>query len=137
MSERIFIENYWTPIPGYYPYEAYPTGEIRNGVTKHIMTPQTWSTNGDGYEQKYQYVSLHINRKPVKPPVHRLIAMTFLPWPPGDLNEYDVDHLDYDPTHNDFMNLRWLPKEINRVLKADTNPEARRKIVEKCYEMIK
>ena len=137
MNERTFIENYWTPIPGYYPYEAYPTGEIRHGETKKILAQCTNSHNGDGYEQKYQFVNIYANGKRTTRLVHRLIAMTFLPWPPGDISEYDVDHLDYDPTHNDFMNLRWLPKEINRVLKSDINPEARRKIVERCYEMIK
>lgn len=135
MNEINFNENYWTPIPGYYPYEAYPTGEIRNGRTKRILTPRT--IHSHSLEDVYQVVDVHINGKRFTRLVHRLIAMTFLPWPPGDLNEYEVDHLNHDPTRNDFMNLRWLPKKINHMLKENISDETRRKIVERCYEMIK
>lgn len=135
MNEIKFNENYWTPIPGYYPYEAYPTGEIRNGRTKHIMATKSVAIHGVDYN--YRQVHLFIDGKHVYKYVHQLIAMTFLPWPPGDINEYDVDHLDHDPLRNDFMNLRWLPKGINRALKSGISEEARRKVVERCYEMIK
>lgn len=137
MSEIKFNENYWTPIPGYYPYEAYPTGEIRNCETKHILTPQKTGRDGRGCEQKYVKVCLSINGKSIHKKVHRLIALTFLPRPTGDIHDYDVDHLDHDPTHNSIMNLRWLPKKINRALQAGIKPEKYRKLVEEFYKTIK
>lgn len=136
VHEISFNDNYWTPIPGHYPYEAYPTGEIRNMKTKRIMTQQTKSFSGNGYEQTYKFVHLRVDGRDVYPFIHRLIAMTFLPWPTGDLDAYDVDHIDRDPTNNDILNLRWLPKEINRALKSGIKPATRRRIVEEYFKTI-
>lgn len=135
MAERVFDKNLWTPIPGYYPYAAYPTGEIMNMITKRILTPQTIKYDGHGREQTYQVVDLSINGKHVRPRIHRLIAMTFLPWPSMNLDDYDVDHLDYDPTHNDILNLRWLPKRINCMLKSNASTETRQRAVEEYLKM--
>lgn len=137
MAERVFDKNLWTPIPGYYPYAAYPTGEIMNMMTKKILTPSAVGPryDGDNSAHDYQVVYLRIEGKTVKRLVHRLIAMTFLPWPSGDLNDYDVDHLDYDPTHNDILNLRWLPKRINCMLKSNASTETRQRAVEEYLKM--
>lgn len=133
MADRIFNENLWTPIPRHYPYEAYPTGEIRNMITKKILSPFT--VNCRGYDTKYQQVKLTINGKRIGRYVHRLIAMTFLPWPSMNLDEYDVDHLDYDPSHNDILNLRWMPKKINNMLKSNATAETRQRAVEEYLKM--
>lgn len=137
MAERVFDKNLWTPIPGYYPYAAYPTGEIMNMITKRILTPHTCSRDGRGKKQTYQYVFLTIDGKSVHRYVHRLIAMTFLPWPSTNLDEYDVDHLDYDPMHNDILNLRWLPKRVNNLLKSNASTEVRQRAVEEYLKMFK
>ncbi len=130
MSEIIYDENLWRPIPGYYPYEAYPTGEIRNTITGFIVSQSFVKRDGRGCNQKYLKVNLRHEGKQTQKLVHRLIAMTFLPRPKGNLDDYEVDHLDHDPTNNDFMNLRWLPKRINHMLQPRINSETRRRIVE-------
>lgn len=131
----MFDERLWRPIPGYYPYEAYPTGEIRNGKTGRVLKPRSNRAQND-YRVKYPYYLVKINGK--KMLVHRLIALTFLRTPGNiPVNELDVDHMDGNTENNRIENLRWLPKSINRALKRNTSVEKRRKLCEEYVRILK
>lgn len=121
-------EELWTPIPGFYPYEAHPMGKIRNCRTKKILKSEG-SASGCGYER----VRVTVSDRTKRTPVHRLIALTFLPRPSGDLENFVVDHIDYNVHNNNIFNLRWLPKEINRIRRRTTHPETLQKAIERFF----
>lgn len=104
----------WKRIPNLQPYEAHPDGRIRNGKTLKVLTPQ----------DDRGYLKLRIRGRQRR--VHRLIALTFIPCP-GDPDEYDVDHKDFDKHNNAVSNLRWLPKLQNAVRQPHTREETLRK----------
>lgn len=73
-----------------------------NGKPK-ILTPQT---NYLGYK----YMNLTIDGKNVKPKLHRLVALAFLPNPE---NKTDVNHIDRDKSNNRLDNLEWTTHKEN------------------------
>lgn len=66
----------------------------------------------------YQLVELNYNGKAKCYPVHRLVAMAFIPNPE---NKPHVDHIDTITSNNSVENLRWVtPKEnVNNPLTRD------------------
>lgn len=89
----------WLRIPGTH-YEASDKGNIRNADTMQILKAQD---NGRGY------LVVKINGKTKR--VHRLIMETWKACP--NMNELDVDHIDYDKHNNALSNLRWLEKDVS------------------------
>jgi hypothetical protein len=61
---------------------------------------------------KYGYYRtiLHGNGKRITPPIHRLVALAFIPNP----NNYDqIDHIDTNKFNNNVCNLRWCTCKEN------------------------
>ena len=130
----IINDQLWKAVPDFPCYEAHPTGLIRNAITGKPVSQSAW---GGGYTNKGVRVYLRVNLRDANGNkkdmgVHRVIASTFINLPAiEDEYNWDVDHIDHDPTNNDVRNLRWLPAKLNRVLRRNVRPEvARQRILE-------
>jgi hypothetical protein len=102
-------------------YFIFSDGQIfslkRNIYLSHIL-------NHDGY------VRVFINKG--NKPVHRLLALAFIPNP---LNKSDVDHIDRDKSNNTVGNLRWATKsENNHNRSIDSNNKSGYDCIFKTYE---
>jgi hypothetical protein len=81
-------------------YEVSSHGRVRR-IGGRVLRDQP---SGAGYRK------VHLGRR-CQALVHALVAEAFHgPRPPG----HDVDHKDWDRTHNHASNLRWLPAPENR-----------------------
>jgi hypothetical protein len=108
----------WKDIPGLEGfYQASTEGRIRsidrivkqrNNGTQYkrgkILSP---AISGIGY----CVCALSKENKLVSYPVHRLIAMTWLGFPPP--NMYEVNHLDGNKQNNNYLNLEWSNRVNN------------------------
>lgn len=119
-DEEIALEE-WRAIPGFEgKYEASTMGRIRS------LDHFSYSRNRCGKmkrlergqikrfaltQSKYQRVALSVQGKGrVTFPVHRLIALTFIPNPK---NKPCIDHIDTNPSNNRVTNLRWCTQSEN------------------------
>lgn len=100
MAEEIksaFIEGYDNQ------YIIYSNGEVFSVKSGRYLNP--W-LNPNGYK----VVSLSKNSRVKKHPVHRLVALYFIPNPN---NKICVDHINNDILNNDISNLRWATYQEN------------------------
>ena len=81
-----------------YNYSINEYGIVRNDATDRIK--EHYKNNNNGY----LYVDLWKNNKSHKFPIHRLIAIYFIPNPD---NKPTVDHINGNRTDNRIENLRW------------------------------
>lgn len=88
----------WVKIEQNENYSINEKGEVRNDTSGKIKSQYVCKGNG------YLYVDLWKNNKGTKYPVHRLLAMAFIPNPQ---NKPTIDHIDKNRTNNDLSNLRW------------------------------
>lgn len=128
----IINEQLWKAVPGFPCFECHPTGLIRNAITGKLVSH---TVNSDKFGSKYTKVTIFdANGTKKNPLVHRVVASTFIDIPPvEDEYNWDVDHIDHDPTNNDVRNLRWLPAKLNRVLRRNVRPEVARQRVLEYY----
>ena len=93
----------WAKIKGFENYEVSESGFVRNTITGKVLKPtlNTWG---------YPSITLCADGKRKYVPVHRLVAVTFIPNPEG-LPE--VNHLDENKTNNAVWNLEWTTKKAN------------------------
>ena len=84
-------------------YDISTLGRIRNNKTGHIIKP-------DKEEKGYCRLSIKVNGKKKHYPVHRLVAMAFIPNPE---NKAQVDHIDNNKENNRVDNLRWCSNKEN------------------------
>lgn len=128
----IINDQLWKAVPGFPCYDAHPTGLIRNAITGKLIAQSAYSPNVKYKEYRAKNCTLRdANGKWKSQNVHYIIASTFIDIPAieGEDN-WDVDHIDHNPSNNDVRNLRWLPASINRSLQRTTKPEvARQKIL--------
>lgn len=93
------METTWKAIPGFAGYEASTSGEIRNAKTKRIIKTEAQRKN-------YRF----INIADCMQPVHRLVALTFVPAVEG--KRY-VNHKNNDKRDNRAENLEWVTNSEN------------------------
>jgi len=105
-----------TDFPGYFITR---TGEVwserRNGRCPCTGPLRRVRPKTSGTWYRYPRVVLYKNSKRCTKNVHRLLAETFIPKPPGATL---VRHLDDDPTNNDLTNLAWGQELDNKMDKV-------------------
>lgn len=79
-------------------YSINKKGEIKNNITKKILSPSINKDSG------YYQIDLWKNNKSKKYTLHRLVASNFIP---NLENKPTVDHIDGNRLNNDISNLRW------------------------------
>ena len=79
-------------------YSINEKGEIKNNITKKILSPSINKDSG------YYQIDLWKNNKSRKYTLHRLVASNFIP---NLENRPTVDHIDGNRLNNDISNLRW------------------------------
>ena len=84
-------------------YSVSNLGRVRNDKTNHIIKP-------DKEEKGYCRLSVKIGGKRKHFPIHRLVAIAFIPNPN---NKSQVDHIDNDKNNNRVDNLRWVSNKEN------------------------
>lgn len=95
----------WRDIKGYEnKYQVNQFGHVRNVITNKRLY------GSPDPRQGYLRVDLRKNgvRKTYR--IHRLVAEAFIP----NSDNYDtVDHIDFNRTNNNVLNLRWMSLEEN------------------------
>lgn len=89
----------WKEIPGYgQKYAVSTDGRVMNTKTGRILKQGTYGNN------QYKNVCLSHESMLKTYPIHRLVALAFIPNPEG---KTCVDHIDRNPSNNNVTNLRW------------------------------
>lgn len=115
----------WKPIPGFEErYEVSDQGRVRSLVSGRVLTP---NDNGRGYLQAHLYAGGRHTRSVAL--VHRLVAKAFLPPPESEKDE--VNHKDFDKSHNAVKNLEWCchQSNVDHALAAGRQPDKRLAVV--------
>jgi hypothetical protein len=79
-------------------YSINEKGEIKNNITKKILSPSINKDSG------YYQIDLWKDNKSKKYTLHRLVANNFIP---NLENKPTVDHIDGNRLNNNVSNLRW------------------------------
>lgn len=100
--KQICNSNYWISNYGRlksysYRYEIYEPAE------QFLNKP-----NG------YYRIALMLNKDRKNFYVHRLVAQYFLENPSGDIQDYQVHHIDGNRQNNYYKNLKWVTKQEHR-----------------------
>ena len=97
-------EVVWKTINGYDGYEVSDDGRVYNTKTDKFL-------NGTVNNCGYLTITLRKDKKSKQFPMHRLVALAFIPNP--DKKEY-VRHRDSDNLNNEPANLYWMSYEEYR-----------------------
>ena len=116
--EPLNLENeLWKEIPEYEGfYMISNLGRVKSCATPRTTSPYYKSNrkpkilkpliNKDGYCE----ARLCINGKVKRPLIHRLVAKAFIPNPE---NKPEINHLDFNKTNNNYMNIEWCTQKEN------------------------
>jgi hypothetical protein len=95
--------EYFRAVDGFLNYEVSTDGRVRNSKTGRILKAGVNST-------RHLRVCLSKDRQPSFMYVHRLVATAFC----NNENNYNVvDHIDRNPSNNNYHNLRWSTHSEN------------------------
>lgn len=87
-------------------YEVSNYGRVKSFHTKK---PRILKHHLSGRDKSYPYIKLFKDEKRHGVPIHRLVAIAFIPNPE---NKKEVNHIDGNKQNNYFKNLEWVsPKE--------------------------
>ena len=101
------MQEVWKEIPGFETkYAVSSFGNVKNLKRNKLLSPSKSKSN------HYLKFSLGLGKKDKMwtIPVHRLVAMTFLPNP---YNLPEVHHIDHNKENNRLDNLQWVSKSDN------------------------
>ena len=115
------MNEIWKAIEDYPNYEVSNLGNVRNKKTKRVLRPAKLNT---GYLQVRIKDSTGVYRGRN---IHRLAMITFNPV--ENMDDLQVDHIDFNRQNNCLENLRWLTPTENRRRKSGSN---RKKVL--CVE---
>lgn len=114
------LEEIWLPIFGYENrYKVSNLGQIKSLNTNKIL-------RGESTKDGYIRVRLWNGKKYTSKMVHCLVAEAFIPLP-DTINQYEVDHIDNNVTHNSVDNLQWLTHKKNLDKSFDLNHQQKPK----------
>lgn len=100
------LEEVWLPILGYEDrYEVSNLGKVKSLKSNVILRGQSTK---DGYIR----VRLWNGHDYASKMIHCLVAEAFISKPDNE-NQYEVDHIDNDVSHNSVDNLQWLTHKEN------------------------
>ena len=85
-------------------YEVSQDGQVRV-ISKGLILKNLVMNN-------YKYVSLSIDKRPKRIPVHRLVAEVWVDNPKPDTNIL-VNHKNGDKQNNHYLNLEWVSPRTN------------------------
>ena len=92
------------PIPGFPGYEISPSGEVFSRISNKLLSTKNISSG-------YPYLTLRIgDKKRTNVPLHRLLALTFLP---NEKNLPEVNHIDGNKLNYSLDNLEWVSTVSN------------------------
>lgn len=101
----------WRPVAGWPEYEVSSLGRVRRAVAARGF-PAGYLMTAAPDKNGYPRVGLSSPGRKGCPPVHRLVAIAFLP-PPGR-GRWQVAHNDGRPGNNVVSNLRWATVRENQ-----------------------
>lgn len=99
-------------VEGFPNYEVSNLGNVRNKKRGNVLQPQTKVRNKQTGYGCLEVNITNIEGKQQNRPIHRLVALAFLPNPE---NKSDIDHIDRDSTNNNLSNLRWATRTENNL----------------------
>lgn len=87
-------------------YALTPDGQVWSYRKNRFLT---WEITTSGYAR----AQLYKGGQTQKIRINRLVALHYLPLPEGDINDYDVAHLDDNKLNNLYTNLAWQTRAEN------------------------
>lgn len=133
---KSFMTEEWKQLyllNNYQNYDISNFGQVRNHTTGYIYKP----AKTKGMINTYEYINIKLhNGRRLNTGVHRLVAIMFIPMPPGD-KKYVVDHIDNIKYHNIYTNLQWLTESENSKKSSSfVGPATPKDIVKKICELL-
>ncbi len=117
MKEDINVKkeiNVYDVVPGRYTVSVF--GEIKDLKTKDVV--EQFIRNNHGNYRGHYYANLKsTNGQYEDYDVSKIVMAVFNGYPPEDMENPTIDHINKDSLDNYFRNLRWLERDSNAALR--------------------